>query len=153
MSLEEKAKKLTNLFYEIEGRRPRVLVGDSEVLDSQRFKEISSLFADLGCDVDLSPKILKLNHLVAQSQENDTDIILICSHKIIKEEELIAFSNEVQHDQPHIVFALYAADNEHIQGYTQKMNNWMLFSGESNNKNQAFEILSRLLEKSKSDDI
>ena len=71
-----KAKKLTDQFADLEGRRPRILVAKMGQDGHDRgAKVISTSFADLGFDVDIGPLFQTPEEVALQAAENDVDII------------------------------------------------------------------------------
>ena len=75
-----KAKKLTDRFAELEGRRPRIMVAKMGQDGHDRgAKVISSSFADLGFDVDIGPLFQIPAEVAQQAAENDVDIIGVSS--------------------------------------------------------------------------
>jgi methylmalonyl-CoA mutase len=82
------AKKLTDRFAELEGRRPRIMVAKMGQDGHDRgAKVISTSFADLGFDVDIGPLFQTPAEVAQQAAENDVDIIgassLAAGHKTL----------------------------------------------------------------------
>ncbi len=87
MEIEE-ARKLSDKFFELEGRRPRILVAKMGQDGHDRgSKVISSAFADLGFDVDIGPLFQTPYETAKQAVENDVHIIgastLAAGHKTL----------------------------------------------------------------------
>ena len=75
-----KARKLTDKFAQLEGRRPRIMVSKMGQDGHDRgAKVISSSFADLGFDVDISPLFQTPAEVAKQAVENDVHMIGISS--------------------------------------------------------------------------
>jgi len=90
-SNEEEIKKvrdLTDQFYELEGRRPRILIAKMGQDGHDRgAKVIATAFADLGFDVDIGPLFQTPAETAAQAVENDVHVIgmssLAAGHKTL----------------------------------------------------------------------
>lgn len=69
-------KQLTDEFYELEGRRPRVLMAKIGQDGHDRgSKVISTAFADMGFDVDIGPLFQTPEETARQAVENDVHVI------------------------------------------------------------------------------
>lgn len=84
----ENTRKLSDKFFELEGRRPRILVAKMGQDGHDRgSKVISSAFADLGFDVDIGPLFQTPAETAKQAVENDVHIIgastLAAGHKTL----------------------------------------------------------------------
>ncbi len=76
----EKAKVMADTFYELEGRRPRIMVAKMGQDGHDRgAKVISSSFADLGFDVDIGPLFQTPQEAAKQAVENDVHVLGISS--------------------------------------------------------------------------
>ncbi|MCB0840627.1 MAG: cobalamin-dependent protein, partial [Bacteroidetes bacterium] len=76
----EKARKLSDQFAELEGRRPRILVAKMGQDGHDRgAKVISTSFADLGFDVDIGPLFQIPSEVARQAAENDVHIVGVSS--------------------------------------------------------------------------
>lgn len=74
------ARKLTDEFYELEGRRPRIMVAKMGQDGHDRgAKVISTSFADLGFDVDIGPLFQTPAEVAKQAIENDVHLVGISS--------------------------------------------------------------------------
>jgi methylmalonyl-CoA mutase len=87
MEIDE-ARKLSDKFFELEGRRPRILVAKMGQDGHDRgSKVISSAFADLGFDVDIGQLFQTPFETAKQAVENDVHIIgastLAAGHKTL----------------------------------------------------------------------
>jgi len=83
-----KARKLTDTFAEIEGRRPRIMIAKMGQDGHDRgAKVVSTSFADLGFDVDIGPLFQTPKEAAKQAVENDVHILGISSlaagHKVL----------------------------------------------------------------------
>jgi methylmalonyl-CoA mutase cobalamin-binding domain/chain len=68
----------TQRFFELQGRRPRVLVGALQRQESTYPAErLGSLLAGLGFDVDLQPVLKNTDHLAAMALDNDVHAVMI----------------------------------------------------------------------------
>lgn len=75
-----KAKELTDLFSEKEGRRPRIMVAKMGQDGHDRgAKVIATSFADLGFDVDIGPLFQTPAEAAKQAVENDVHILGVSS--------------------------------------------------------------------------
>jgi methylmalonyl-CoA mutase len=84
----DKARALSDKYFELEGRRPRILVAKMGQDGHDRgSKVISSAFADLGFDVDIGPLFQTPYETAKQAVENDVHIIgastLAAGHKTL----------------------------------------------------------------------
>jgi methylmalonyl-CoA mutase len=76
----ERLRKLTALFRENEGRRPRILVAKIGQDGHDRGqKVIASAFADLGFDVDIGPLFTTPAEVARQAVENDVHVVGVSS--------------------------------------------------------------------------
>ncbi|MED4530632.1 methylmalonyl-CoA mutase [Metabacillus fastidiosus] len=76
----EQVRKETDEFYELEGRRPRILIAKMGQDGHDRgAKVIATAFADLGFDVDIGPLFQTPKETAAQAVENDVHVIGISS--------------------------------------------------------------------------
>lgn len=72
----EEARKLSDRFAELEGRRPRILIAKMGQDGHDRgAKVIATSFADLGFDVDIGPLFQTPEEVAMQAAENDVHII------------------------------------------------------------------------------
>jgi methylmalonyl-CoA mutase len=83
-----KARKLTDTFAEIEGRRPRIMIAKMGQDGHDRgAKVVSTSFADVGFDVDIGPLFQTPKEAAKQAVENDVHILGISSlaagHKVL----------------------------------------------------------------------
>jgi methylmalonyl-CoA mutase len=81
-------RKKTDQFYELEGRRPRILIAKMGQDGHDRgAKVISTAFADLGFDVDIGPLFQTPAETAAQAVENDVHVVgmssLAAGHKTL----------------------------------------------------------------------
>jgi len=71
-----KARKITDLFEEVEGRRPRILIAKMGQDGHDRgARVIASGFADLGFDVDIGPLFQTPEEVARQAVENDVHVV------------------------------------------------------------------------------
>jgi methylmalonyl-CoA mutase len=76
----EKVKKMTDEFFDLEGRRPRILIAKMGQDGHDRgAKVIATAFADLGFDVDIGPLFQTPEETALQAVENDVHVIGISS--------------------------------------------------------------------------
>jgi len=74
------AKKLTEKFSKLEGRRPRIIIAKMGQDGHDRgAKVIATSFADIGFDVDIGPLFQTPEEVVKQAIENDVHIIGVSS--------------------------------------------------------------------------
>ncbi len=72
----EKARKLTDQFEEMDGRRPRILIAKMGQDGHDRgAKVIATSFADLGFDVDIGPLFQTPAEVAMQAAENDVHLV------------------------------------------------------------------------------
>lgn len=84
----KKVRELTDHFYQLEGRRPRILIAKMGQDGHDRgAKVISTAFADLGFDVDIGPLFQTPEETAAQAVENDVHVVgmssLAAGHKTL----------------------------------------------------------------------
>lgn len=79
-------EKLLKVFVDKNGRRPRILLSSTEIIEKQDdLHKLAIQFSDLGFDVDFAPTFEDTNHLVKQAIENDVHSI----HLVVPAEEKI----------------------------------------------------------------
>jgi len=79
-------EKLLEVFIDINGRRPRILLSSTATIKNQdELHKIAIQFSDFGFDVDFAPSFIDTNHLVKQAIENDVHSI----HLIVSSDEKI----------------------------------------------------------------
>ena len=77
-------EKLLEVFIDINGRRPRILLSSTETIKNQdELHKVAIQFSDFGFDVDFAPSFVDTNHLVKQAIENDVHSI----HLVVSAEE------------------------------------------------------------------
>ncbi|PMC39542.1 methylmalonyl-CoA mutase [Bacillus sp. UMB0899] len=84
----KKVRELTDQFYDLEGRRPRILIAKMGQDGHDRgAKVIATAFADLGFDVDIGPLFQTPDETAAQAVENDVHVVgmssLAAGHKTL----------------------------------------------------------------------
>ena len=94
----EEAQKLSNVFLEMDGRRPRILVAKLGQDGHDRgAKVIATGFADIGFDVDIGPLFQTPQEAASQAIENDVHIVGISSlaagHKTLVPEVIKALKD------------------------------------------------------------
>ena len=92
-------RKRTDTFLEKEGRRPRILVTKMGQDGHDRgYKVISTAYADLGFDVDISPMFQTPEEVARMAVENDVHIVglssLAAGHKYLVPELSVALKKE-----------------------------------------------------------
>nr|WKN36288.1 methylmalonyl-CoA mutase [Tunicatimonas sp. TK19036] len=102
-----KARKLSDQFAELDGRRPRILVAKMGQDGHDRgAKVIATSFADLGFDVDIGPLFQTPEEVARQAAENDVHIVGISSlagaHKALVP-ELIQELKKIERDDIGII--------------------------------------------------
>ena len=136
---------LSEKFFKLEGKRPRILIGGTIDPLSKLMKEICNSLADMGYDVDVSPKIKSMKSLVNQSLENDTDVILICSDDCFSIQELMYFQDQILSDQPYIIMSLYSENMDCILNLQGQLDKWTLFNTTHNSYLIGYNLLNHLL--------
>ena len=96
----EEALKLSSLFEELDGRRPRLFMPELEDDDDKEARKLAATtFADHGWDVDVSPllspesstmkqKLIALSQTLAMIGRDD---ILIAAHQVSKDDKELLF--------------------------------------------------------------
>ena len=99
------AEKLLKVFVDKNGRRPRILLSSTEIIEKQDdLHKLAIQFSDLGFDVDFAPTFEDTNHLVKQAIENDVHSI----HLVVSAEEKMNPIEDIEaalikNDQPNIL--------------------------------------------------
>lgn len=139
---------LSERFYQLEGKRPRILIGGTIDPLSKFMNEICNSLADMGYDVDLSPKAKTLNNLANQGLENDVDVVLICSDKCFSFRELLDFQHQVFSNQPDLTLSFMATNSACISMLKGQLDQWMLFRSETSSYKIGYSLLNHLLSSS-----
>ncbi|MDB9836578.1 MAG: hypothetical protein C7M88_00295 [Candidatus Arcticimaribacter sp.] len=98
-------EKLLKIFVDKNGRRPRILLSSTEIIEKQGdFHKLAIQFSDLGFDVDFAPTFENTNHLVKQAIENDVHSI----HLVVSADEKMNPMEDIEaalikNDQPNIL--------------------------------------------------
>lgn len=135
-------------FARVEGRRPRVLIGRNLKTNSLLVNKISNSFADMGFDVDISPKFIRLKELARQSFENDVDIILIYSDNCFSEDEMLEFENHILTNQPDMLISLLKGASNCFSEVNMPLKGWIIFDADSNEFLMGHHLISLLLKTS-----
>ena len=99
------AEKLLKVFVDKNGRRPRILLSSTEIIEKQDdLHKLAIQFSDLGFDVDFAPTFEDTNHLVKHAIENDVHSI----HLVVSAEEKMNQIEDIEaalikNDQPNIL--------------------------------------------------
>jgi methylmalonyl-CoA mutase len=68
----------TQRFFELEGRRPRALVGALQRQEgTYPAEQLGALLAEMGFDVDLQPVLMPADHLAAMAIDNDVHAVVV----------------------------------------------------------------------------
>lgn len=141
----KKGLSLSERFYQLEGKRPRILIGGTIDPLSKFMNEICNSLADMGYDVDLSPKAKTLKNLANQGLENDVDVVLICSDKCFSFRELLDFQHEVFSNQPDLTLSFIATNSSCISILKGQLDQWMIFRSETSSYKIGYNLLNHLL--------
>lgn len=88
----EEALKLSSLFEELDGRRPRLFMPELEDDDDKEARKLAATtFADHGWDVDVSP-LLSPENSAQNAADNDVHFIFYTSKSPTMKQKLIALS-------------------------------------------------------------
>lgn len=88
----EEALKLSSLFEELDGRRPRLFMPELEDDDDKEARKLAATtFADHGWDVDVSP-LLSPESSAQNAADNDVHFIFYTSKSPTMKQKLIALS-------------------------------------------------------------
>lgn len=142
---QKSAKVLSDEFNRVEGRRPRILVGNYFSDPAFTSHKLCNQLADVGFDVDIAPKLLRLQTLVNQSIENDTDIILICSDRVEIEAELLKFQQLLLSQQPDMILSVYLPGNPSLKEHRAKLKKWHSFDDKDSGKKIAYKLIDLLM--------
>lgn len=76
----KKAQELADVFAELEGRRPRIMIANlGEANNESTTKKIATGYADVGFDVDICPLFQSPQEIAKQAIENDVHVLGITS--------------------------------------------------------------------------
>jgi methylmalonyl-CoA mutase len=80
MTISKKAQELANKFFDLEGRRPRIMVAKMGQDGHDRgAKVVSTGYADIGFDVDVGPLFQTPAEAAKQAVENDVHVLGVSS--------------------------------------------------------------------------
>jgi methylmalonyl-CoA mutase len=111
------AEKLLKVFVDKNGRRPRILLSSTEIIEKQDdLHKLAIQFSDLGFDVDFAPTFEDTNHLVKQAIENDVHSI----HLVVSAEEKMNPIEDIEaalikNEQPNILVT--AIETKKLKGF------------------------------------
>lgn len=97
---------LSHEFSQLEGRQPRILVGNSNKVSQQVIRKVCSSMADMGFNVDVAPVLSSFDELAKQCLENDADVLLILGADHITKTELTKLAKKVSFLKSETVKAL-----------------------------------------------
>lgn len=141
----KKGMALSEEFAQLEGRRPRILVGVAVESLSRSMHKICNSLADIGFDVDIAPKFDHLKKLATQCLENDSDMILIGSENCISSQELLDFQSFVLPNQPDVMLGLYVRDPNCKPILKSQLKHWNIFDEKGSAHFMGFHLLSQLM--------
>ena len=110
-------EKLLQVFLDKNGRRPRILLSSTEIIEKQDdLHKLAIQFSDLGFDVDFAPTFEDTNHLVKQAIENDVHSI----HLVVSAEEKMNPIEDIEaalikNEQPNILVT--AIETKKLKGF------------------------------------
>ena len=110
-------EKLLKVFVDKNGRRPRILLSSTEIIEKQDdLHKLAIQFSDLGFDVDFAPTFEDTNHLVKQAIENDVHSI----HLVVSAEEKMNPIEDIEaalikNEQPNILVT--AIETKKLKGF------------------------------------
>lgn len=145
---DKELKRLTDDFARAEGRRPRVLVALTKSELSGQFNAISSSLADLGFDVDISPRFQSAESLVRQAAENDVHVLLVLASEALIDELVEHIVKELNTTNESDVLLIIKTDSSFHTGPTTKIiGNTTIFGSKTSPKIMAKHILQTFAEK------
>jgi methylmalonyl-CoA mutase len=145
---DKELKRLTDDFARVEGRRPRVLVALTKSELSGQFNEISSTLADLGFDVDISPRFQSAESLVRQAAENDVHVLLVLASEALIDELVEHIVKELNTTNESDVLLIVKTDSSFHTGPAMKIiGNTTIFGSQTSPKIIAKHILQTFAEK------
>ena len=150
----EEARKKTDLFAEIDGRRPRIMVAKMGQDGHDRgAKVIATSFADLGFDVDVAPLFQTPAEVAKQAVENDVHIIgvssLAAGHKTLVP-QLIQQLNKYGRDDILVIVGGVIPPQDYDFLYKEGVSG--IFGPGTKISDSAIEILDKLIENYSSED-
>jgi methylmalonyl-CoA mutase len=142
------AKKLSDAFAELDGRRPRIMIAKIGQDGHDRgAKVVATSFADLGFDVDIGPLFQTPAEAAKQAVENDVHILGISSlaagHKTLVPQVLEALKNYGREDIKIVVGGVIPQQD---YDYLYKQGVLSIFGPGTVISKAAIEILKRLVE-------
>lgn len=136
---------LTDQFACAEGRRPRVLVALTKSELSSQFNETSSSLADLGFDVDISPRYESTVSLSRQAVENDVHVLLVLSGESAVNEIVEAINKQLHaHERSDILLIIKTSSPLNINFQVKTAGHAKVFGSEVNTNTLAKYILHAL---------
>lgn len=138
---------MTDDFARVEGRRPRVLVALTESELRSQFNEASSSLADLGFDVDISPRFQTAEGLGRQAVENDVHALLVLSSKSLINELVDVIEKELNARSRNDILLMIKTNTPLNDGATSiTIGNTMVFGSKTSATSLAKYILNNYAE-------
>ncbi|MCA0932181.1 hypothetical protein LCM02_06940 [Lutimonas saemankumensis] len=106
----KKALSLSDLFFELEGRRPRVLVGTFQNNAGTVLNTIANSLSDTGFDVDISPFITSGQSVCMNALENDVDVLLMLIDSSEFKDHILELESSLSHHSADFLL-LYICNN------------------------------------------
>ena len=139
---------LTDDFASAEGRRPRVLVALTKSGLSSQFNEVSSSLADVGFDVDISPRFQSAESLARQAVENDVHVLLVLANRSLINDLLDTIQRELNaHKRNDIILFFKTNSPLNADEDIETIENSIVFGSKTSSKALAKHILHTFAEK------
>jgi len=136
---------LSHEFSQLEGRQPRVLVGNSIKISQQVIRKVCSSLADMGFNVDVAPVLGSFDELATQCLENDADVLLILGAEHITRTELTNLAKKVSFLKPETLKALTFQSPESIVNSETLRELYQIFPEDSDPVEISFALLKILM--------
>ena len=136
---------LSQEFSQMEGRQPRVLVGNSTKVSQQLIRKVCSALADMGFNVDVAPVLSSFDELATQCLENDADVLLILGADHITRTELTNLAKKMSLLKSETVKALTFQGPESIMNQETLRAYYSIFPEDSDPVQISLALLKILL--------
>ncbi len=147
-NLRQRGIELSNKFAQMEGRRPRILIGRAVNSTTDTMNKICNTFADMGSNVDVAPTLGKVEELAKQCLENDADIVLLLGADNAGTTELKNLYELIVANHPEIILSLLLGISSSSTDTFEARDKYIVFSMETDIFEMGLSLLEHLLGKS-----
>ncbi|WKK64888.1 hypothetical protein [Lutimonas zeaxanthinifaciens] len=143
----KKGQALSDLFSELEGRRPRIMIGSFSDSDNSSgyLKRIANSISDMGFDVDISPRIHSAKKFAMNALENDVDVLLTLTDSTAFLDEIVQIEPYLDDQKARILLLLFMHGIELSNIQKEMFKNWTLADVKTEVSKIGLLILNRLL--------